>query len=55
MPPPAAFCEDKREFAIWDAGEPIAMLADALASMQAQKDRTAMEAWKSQVADTAPR
>ena len=47
------------DFAIWDAGEPIAMLADALANMQAQKDREEMEAWKRQraevKADAAPR
>ena len=34
------------DLAIWDAGEPIAMLADALAYMEAQKDREEMEAWK---------
>ncbi len=35
---------------IWDAGEPIAMLADALASMEAQKERAEFEAWKRQTA-----
>ncbi len=43
------------DYAIWDAGEPIAMLADAHASMQAQKERAEFEAWKRQTADTASR
>jgi|GEM_PF-2629786 len=34
------------DLVIWDAGEPIAMLADALAWMEAQKDREEMEEWK---------
>lgn len=41
------------DYAVWDAGEPIAMLADAQASMQAQKDRADMEAWKSQAMSAA--
>jgi hypothetical protein len=43
------------DLTIWDAGEPIAMLADALAWMEAQKDREEMEAWKRHKADAAPR
>ena len=34
------------DLAIWDAGEPIAMLADALAWMEAKQDREEMEEWK---------
>ncbi len=41
------------DLTIWDAGEPIAMLADALAWMEAQKDREEMEAWKRHKADAA--
>ena len=41
------------DLVIWDAGEPIAMLADALAWMEAQKDREEMEAWKRE-RDAAP-
>ena len=31
------------DFAVWDAGEPIAMLADAFASMEAKRERAEME------------
>ena len=34
------------DLVIWDAGEPIAMLADALAWMEAKQDRADMEEWK---------
>ena len=40
---------------IWDAGEPIAMLADAIAWTEAQKDREEMEAWKRHKAESAAR
>ena len=43
------------DFAVWDAGEPIAMLADAFASMEAKRERAEMEEWKRQKALTAPR
>ncbi len=40
---------------IWDAGEPIAMLADAIAFVEVQKDREEMEAWKRHKAEVASR
>lgn len=43
------------DYAVWDAGEPIAMLADAIAFVEAQKDREEMEAWKRHKAETASR
>lgn len=43
------------DLAIWDAGEPIAMLADAIAFVEAQKDREEMEVWKRHKAETASR
>jgi len=43
------------DLAIWDAGEPIAMLADALAWMEAKKDREEMEEWKRHKAEIASR
>jgi ABC-type sugar transport system substrate-binding protein len=41
------------DLVIWDAGEPIAMLADALAWKEAQKDREEMEEWKRHKAESA--
>lgn len=43
------------DFAIWDAGEPIAMLADALAWREAKKDREEMEEWKRHKSESAAR
>ena len=43
------------DLAIWDAGEPIAMLAAALAWIEAKKDREEMEKWKRHKADVASR
>ncbi len=40
------------DFAIWDTGEPIAMLADALAWMEAKQDREEMEEWKRHKAES---
>ena len=42
------------DLVMWDAGEPIAMLADAFASMEAKRERAEMEEWKRQKALTAP-
>ena len=41
------------DLTIWDAGEPIAMLADAIAWVEAQKDRDEMEEWKREKARRA--
>ncbi len=41
------------DLVIWDAGEPVAMLADAIARIEAQKDREEMQEWKREKAARA--